>query len=111
MAFLNENGLTRLWSNIITKLRGLQSQITANANAIELLTNGASAEEIDSVNDLIDYVNEHGAEVTGMKADIKANSDAIDALADIASTGNVNDLVQTSGDVIVLDCGTSTINV
>ena len=56
---------------------GIREAIAANASAIELLTNGASAEEIDSVNDLIQYVNEHGSEVTGIKADIKANTDAI----------------------------------
>ena len=56
---------------------GIREAIAANTSAIELLTNGASAEEIDSVNDLIQYVNEHGSEVTGMKADIKANTDAI----------------------------------
>ena len=55
----------------------LQDQITANANAITLLTNGASAEEVDGVNDLINYVKEHGTEVTGMKADIAANTKAI----------------------------------
>lgn len=32
-------------------------------------------------------------------------------LAAIAKTGNVNDLIQTSGDVLVLDCGSSTVNV
>lgn len=58
----------------------LQDQITANANAIELLTNGVSAEEVDGVNDLIQYVKDHGTEVTGIKADIKANADAIDAI-------------------------------
>ena len=58
----------------------LQNQITTNANAIERLTNGVSAEEVDGVNDLIAYVKEHGTEVTGMKADIKANADAIDAI-------------------------------
>ena len=57
--------------------KALQDQITANASAIELLTNGVKADEVDGVNDLIKYVNEHGAEVTGMKADIKANADAI----------------------------------
>ena len=60
--------------------KALQDQITANANAIELLTNGASAEEVDGVNDLIQYVKDHGTEVTGIKADIKANADAIDAI-------------------------------
>lgn len=58
----------------------LQNQITANANAIELLTNGVSADEVDGVNDLIQYVKDHGTEVTGIKADIKANADAIDAI-------------------------------
>lgn len=60
--------------------KALQDQITANANAIELLTNGVSADEVDGVNDLIKYVKDHGTEVTGIKADIKANADAIDAL-------------------------------
>lgn len=31
-----------------------------------------------------------------------------DALADIATSGNVNDLVQTSGDYLILNCGSST---
>lgn len=58
----------------------LEGKITANANAIELLTNGVSAEEVDGVNDLIQYVKDHGTEVTGIKADIKTNADDIDAL-------------------------------
>ena len=32
-------------------------------------------------------------------------------LAAIAKTGNVNDLIQTSGDVLVFDCGSSSVNV
>lgn len=63
-----------------TEEKALQDQITANANAIELLTNGVSAEEVDGVNDLIQYVKDHGTEVTGIKADIKTNADDIDAL-------------------------------
>ena len=55
----------------------LQEQITANANAIELLTEGVDAEKVDGVKDLIDYVDKHGAEVTGMKEDIAANAKAI----------------------------------
>lgn len=57
--------------------KALQDQITTNANAIELLTNGVSADEVDGVNDLIQYVKEHGTEVTGMKEDIAANAKAI----------------------------------
>ena len=55
----------------------LQDQITANANAITLLTDGADPDKVDSVKDLIDYVDKHGAEVTGIKEDIAANAQAI----------------------------------
>ena len=60
--------------------KALQDQIDANESAIELLTNGVSADEVDGVNDLINYVKDHGTEVTGIKADIKTNADDIDAL-------------------------------
>ena len=55
----------------------LQEQITTNANAIERLTNGVSADEVDGVNDLINYVKTHGTEVVGMQEDIAANAKAI----------------------------------
>lgn len=58
----------------------LEGKITTNANAIERLTNGVSAEEVDGVNDLIQYVKDHGTEVTGMKQDISDNAAAIDAI-------------------------------
>lgn len=57
-----------------------------NADAIERLTKGVSQEEIDSVNDLIEYVNTHGPEVTQMKADIAANTKAISDEATRADT-------------------------
>lgn len=42
----------------------------------------------------------------------KINAKANDAdLSTIAKTGNVNDLVQTEGDILVLNCGNSTVNV
>ena len=55
----------------------LQEQITANANAITLLTDGADPDKVDGVKDLIDYVEKHGTEVTGIKSDIAANTKAI----------------------------------
>lgn len=55
----------------------LQEQITINAGAIELLTNGVDTEKVDGVNDLIKYVEDHGTEVTGMMEDIEANEKAI----------------------------------
>ena len=64
----------------------LQEQITANATAIGLLTNGVSPDEVDGVNDLIQYVKNHGTEVTGIKADIKTNADNIKALSDRMNT-------------------------
>lgn len=70
----------------------LQTNIDTVSSAVELLTNGVDAETVDGVNDLIAYVNEHGAEVTGMKADIKANADALAELAPVAKTGSWNDL-------------------
>ena len=68
------------YATLKDRVSNLENSIAANTSAIELLTNGTSAEEVDSVNDLIQYVNEHGSEVTGMKADIKANTDAIAAI-------------------------------
>lgn len=40
--------------------------------------------------------------------DSKVNTSS---LADIATTGNVNDLIQTPGDWIVFNCGSSTVNI
>ena len=59
----------------------LQGNIDTVAGAVERLTNGVSADEIDGVNDLIQYVKDHGTEVTGMQEDIADNADAIEALA------------------------------
>lgn len=59
----------------------LEQSIQTNANAIERLTNGVSADEVDGVNDLINYVKEHGTEVTGMQEDIGENATAIAGIA------------------------------
>lgn len=58
----------------------------ANADAIERLTNGVSQEEIDGVNDLINYVKTHGPEVEQMQKDIAANTKAISDEATRADT-------------------------
>ena len=59
----------------------LQGNIDTVAGAVERLTNGVSADEIDGVNDLINYVKEHGTEVTGMQSDIADNAAAIEGVA------------------------------
>ena len=62
------------------QVSGLSERISANADAIEALTNGVGTDEIDSVMELVEYVNEHGVEVQGMKDGIKANADAIEVI-------------------------------
>lgn len=59
----------------------LQGNIDTVAGAVERLTNGVSAEEVDGVNDLIQYVKDHGTEVTGMQGDIADNAAAIEGVA------------------------------
>ena len=55
----------------------LRDAVAANEAALSLILNGSDPNTIDSVNDLINYVNEHGSEVTGIKQDIKDNADDI----------------------------------
>lgn len=64
----------------------LQGNIDTVSGAVERLTNGVSAEEVDGVNDLIQYVKDHGTEVTGMKKDISDNASAIDGVAGRVTT-------------------------
>lgn len=45
--------------------------------------------------------------ITGLQGALDAKANDAD-LAAIAKTGNVNDLIQTAGDVLVFDCGDST---
>lgn len=56
----------------------LQGNIDTLTGVVETLRDGIDAEKVDGVKDLIDYVEEHGAEVTGMKEDIAANAKAIE---------------------------------
>lgn len=91
--------------------KALQDQITANANAITLLTDGVNADEVDGVKDLIQYVKDHGTEVTGMKDDIEQNADDIDALegrmdaaeAAIATKAAQSDLEGLAGRVTTVE--------
>ncbi len=63
----------------------LQSEIDKVNSAVEVLTDGVDAEKVDGVKDLIQYVEDHGAEVTGMKSNIDANAEAITAEAERAT--------------------------
>ena len=72
----------------------LQNNINTVSGAVERLTNGVSAEEIDGVNDLIQYVKDHGTEVTGIKGDIAQNATDIAGVAGRMDTaeGKIEDL-------------------
>lgn len=72
----------------------LQNNINTVSGAVERLTNGVSAEEIDGVNDLIQYVKDHGTEVTGMQGDIAENAEAISGVAGRVETleGEMDDV-------------------
>ena len=59
----------------------LQGNINTVSAAVELLTNGVKADEVDGVNDLIQYVKDHGTEVTGMQGDIAQNAADIAGVA------------------------------
>lgn len=50
------------------------------------------------------------AKVSGLQAALDAKANDAD-LAAIAKTGNVNDLIQTAGDVLVFQCGSASVNV
>lgn len=57
----------------------LQDNITTLAGVVETLSEGLDPNKVDGVKDLIKYVEDHGAEVTGMKEDIEGNASAISA--------------------------------
>ena len=64
----------------------LQEQITANATAINVITNGIDAEKIDGLNDLIEWADEHAPEVKSIKEGIEANAKAISDHETLAAT-------------------------
>ena len=67
----------------------LQDQIITNANAIKTLMDGIDPKKVDGVKDLISYVEEHGAEVSGMKEDITS-------LRDLVGNTSVQDQIEAA---------------
>lgn len=81
----------------------------------------------DTLKEIADWISSHTTSATAMNTQINTNKediatlkttttglrtdlDALDgSLAAIAKTGNINDLVQTTGDVLIFDCGNATI--
>lgn len=86
----------------------LQGNIDTVSAAVELLTNGVGTDEVDSVNELIQYVKDHGSEVTGMQEDISDNATAIAGVAGRVDTlegemDTVQGAVATKAEQTVVD--------
>lgn len=64
----------------------LQGNINTLTGVVETLRDGVDAEKVDGVIDLINYVEEHGSEVTGMREDIAGNAEAIEGVAGRVTT-------------------------
>lgn len=75
---------------------------TMNQSILELKTLVGQLPDSATASDIVNYIQEY--------CDKKVQ-DLDDSLAAIAKTGNVNDLVQTAGDVLVLRCGSATVNI
>ena len=86
-----------------TVLEGLVGDTAVDAQidaAIEALKIGDYAKAAD----LTAAINQHNTDKAALEAEIAKKADD-SALAAIAKSGNVNDLIQTAGDVLVFDCG------
>lgn len=86
----------------------LQGNIDTLTGVVETLRDGVDAEKVDGVIDLINYVEEHGTEVTGMKEDIAQNAEAIAGVAGRMTTAEgkitaVEGAVATKAEQTALD--------
>ena len=61
--------------------KALQKGIDDLAGVVETLTDGIDPDKVDGINDLIDYVEKHGPQVTQMLADIETNASGVAANA------------------------------
>lgn len=76
----------------------LQGNINTLTGVVETLRDGVDAEKVDGVKDLIDYVDKHGATVTGLQEGIDANAEAIDGVAGRMTTAE-GDITSLQGAV------------
>ena len=86
----------------------LQGNIDTVSNAVEVLTDGVDPDKIDGVKDLINYVEKHGTDVTGMQEDISDNATAIEGVAGRVDTlegemDTVQGVVDTKADKSALE--------
>lgn len=84
-------------ADVATEIGNAKTELIGTGTATATTIKGAVAE-----------ANTHtDTEISALDARVEALETTADGLAAIAKTGNVNDLVQTAGDYIVLNCGNS----
>lgn len=102
----------------------LETNVGSTPVATQIQTAIQALDKVDSAvaNQFVTSVSETDGVVTVTRAqpqitDVQNLQSTLDnkvdtsSLADIATTGNVNDLIQTPGDWIVFNCGSSTVNI
>ena len=87
--------LNELSGNLQGQIDDLDNSLSQRITNVETVVNGTDADTMDSVAELINYVKEHGTEVTGIKNDIS------DLDADL--TGLQGDLTDTIGRVETIE--------
>lgn len=106
------------------RVEALETNVGSTPVATQIQTAIQALDKADSAvaNQFVTSVSETNGVVTVTRArpqiaDVQnlqstlANKVDTSSLADIATTGNVNDLIQTPGDWIVFNCGSSTVNI
>lgn len=106
------------------RVEALETNVGGTPVATQIQTAIQALDKADSAvtNQFVTSVSETNGVVTVTRArpqiaDVQnlqstlANKVDTSSLADIATTGNVNDLIQTPGDWIVFNCGSSTVNI
>lgn len=107
-----------------SRVEALETNVGSTPVATQIQTAIQALDKADSavVNQFVTSVSETDGVVTVTRArpqiaDVQNLQSTLDnkvdtsSLADIATTGNVNDLIQTPGDWIVFNCGSSTVNI
>lgn len=119
----------------VTTLVGSDTNKSVRAIAAEELAKqlipSTASESLDTLQEIAAWIQQHPNDASDMSAAIAKMEEQLagiaetdggvaaliaskisefsDTLAAIAKTGNVNDLVQTAGDVVVLNCGNATL--
>ena len=110
-------------TGLVADLAGKQATLTfdgdfnAESNKVALQSSVLGAiQALDKADTIVDTqyvsgVSEEDGIITVTRATLEKGKGIGKNLADVAFSGNVNDLVQTEGDVLILSCGSSSTNI